>query len=456
MSAPTIGFIALGCAKATVDAERLLSALRAAGYHFARRAEDADLVIVNTCGFIEEAIEESLEALREALAGARYVIATGCLGARKAWLEAKLPQLTAVFGPEAYDEVLQTVFRLLPPPRIPDCTHLPPRSLRLTPKHYAWLKIAEGCNHDCSFCIIPQLRGPLRSRPLHEVVAEAEALVRSGAKELLVVAQDTAAYGMDLRHRTGFVRGEPMRTDILSLVDALSRLGVWVRLHYVYPYPFVDALVQRMREGKILPYLDIPLQHASHRILRRMKRPAAMSGEAMLERIARWRAMVPSLAIRSTFIVGFPGETDEDFADLLDFIEKAELDRVGVFCYSPVEGAAANAFADPVPKEEAERRAALLMQRQAEISRARLARRIGRVEPVLIDGRIDETTAVGRSPAESPEIDGVIAVEDQGQLKPGDLVQVKITDADEHNLAGVLVEADTCASLPHSTATPTG
>jgi len=435
---PAIGFVALGCAKANVDAERLLSALRAAGYRFVDRPEQADCVIVNTCGFIEEAVEESCAAIEEALRGCEHVIVTGCLGARAEALRKRFPQLAAITRAEDFAATLQAVARIAPPPQALDCAPEPVRRLRLSPRHWAWLKIAEGCNHDCSFCIIPQLRGALRSRPMDAIVEEARALVASGAKEVLLIAQDLAAYGMDLGHRTAFVSGRPMRTDILSLIDALSFVP-WLRLHYLYPYPVVDAIVDRMAEGRLLPYLDLPLQHASASVLRRMRRPVAASGDAMLARIERWRKKVPNLVIRSTFIVGFPGETDEDFEALLEFLRAARLDRVGAFVYSPIEGAAANALDDPVPAELAHERLQALMQLQEEISRQKLAQRVGRRERVLVDQRLDAETAIGRSAAEAPEVDGVIAIDDGGALQPGDWAEVEIVDADAHDLAARLV-----------------
>ena len=442
-SVPAIGYVALGCAKAQVDAERMLSALRAAGYRFVADPEEADLVVVNTCGFLVEAEEESFAAIGEALAACPRVVATGCLGTRAEKLRARFPELLGVFGPEAFTEALACIFEALPPPAAPQVEPLPRRELLLTPGHYAWLKIAEGCNHDCSFCIIPGLRGPLRSRPVDALVAEAGALAAAGVKELLVVAQDTAAYGMDVRHRTGFVQGRPVRTDLVHLVKELARIVPWVRVHYVYPYPLVDRLVEAMAEGIVLPYLDMPLQHASPKVLARMRRPR--HAERMLERLARWRRLVPELVVRTSLIVGFPGETDADFAMLLDFLRAAELDRVGAFVYSPVEGAAANRLPDPVPRALAEERLAELMRVQAGISRKKLARRVGKRVQVLVDARLDEQTAIARSYGEAPEVDGVIHVRDGGRLRPGAFAEVVIEDAEEHDLWAVPVEEAACA-----------
>ncbi len=442
-SVPAIGYVALGCAKAQVDAERMLSALRAAGYRFVADPDKADLVVVNTCGFIVEAEEESFAAIEEALAACPRVVVTGCLGARAEKLRARFPELLGVFGPEEYEKALSCIFAMAPPPVLPALEPLPRRELLLTPGHYAWLKIAEGCNHDCSFCIIPKLRGPLRSRPIGELVAEAEALAAAGVQELLVIAQDTAAYGMDLGHRTGFVQGRPVRTDLVHLVRELARIVPWVRVHYVYPYPLVDRLVEAMAEGIVLPYLDMPLQHASPKVLARMRRPR--HAEKMLGRLAQWRRLVPELVVRTSLIVGFPGETDEDFAMLLDFLRAAELDRVGAFIYSPVEGADANHFPDPVPRALAEERLAELMQVQAEISRKKLARRIGKRVQVLVDARLDEQTAIARSYGEAPEVDGVVYVRDGGALQPGMFAEVVIEDAEEHDLWAVPAKEAACA-----------
>ncbi len=433
---PRVGFVSLGCPKALVDSERILTRLRAEGYEIAPTYEGADLVVVNTCGFIEAAVEESLAAIGEALAENGRVIVTGCLGAKGTLVQRAHPQVLAVTGPHAIDEVMAAVHRHLPKPHDPFLDLVPPQGLRLTPRHYAYLKISEGCNHRCTFCIIPSLRGSLVSRPIGEVMREAEALVESGVKELLIIAQDTSAYGVDVKYRTGFWNGRPVKTRFADLVRALSGLGVWIRLHYVYPYPHVDEVLPLMAEGKVLPYLDVPFQHASPRILKLMKRPA--SSEDNLQRIRAWRAQVPALTIRSTFIVGFPGETEAEFQALLRFLEEAELDRVGCFAYSPVEGAAANALPDPVPEEVKEARRSRLMEVQARISRKRLSHKVGTRMPVLID-QVSARYALGRGPGDAPEIDGVVRVEGGSGLKPGDLVQVTITGSDTHDLRAVLV-----------------
>ncbi len=430
---PKVGFVSLGCPKATVDSERILTQLRAEGYLTVPRYADADLVIVNTCGFIDAAVDESLEAIGEALRENGRVIVTGCLGARAALVRERHPQVLAVTGPQATEEVLRHVHAVLPKPHDPYTDLIPPGGLKLTPRHYAYLKISEGCNHRCSFCIIPSLRGDLASRPVGEVLDEAEALVKAGVKELIVISQDTSAYGVDRKYRTGFWQGRPIKTRLLDLVQELAKLGVWVRLHYVYPYPTVDALVSLMAEGKVLPYLDVPFQHASPRILKAMRRPAA--AEDTLRRIERWRAICPELAIRSTFIVGFPGETEDDFQQLLDFLSAAQLDRVGCFAYSPVEGAAANALPDPVPDAVKEERRARLMTLQAQISRQKLKRRLGREMEVLIDAA-DGRRAIGRTYADAPEIDGVVHIAQGHDLKPGERVRVRISRADEHDLWG--------------------
>lgn len=433
-AAPRIGFVSLGCPKALVDSERILTQLRAEGYAIVGSYAEADLVVVNTCGFIEAAVEESLAAIGEALAENGRVIVTGCLGARAERLRAAYPELLAVTGPHAYEEVMRAVHAALPRPHDPRSDLVPAQGIRLTPRHYAYLKIAEGCNHRCRFCIIPTLRGRLVSRPLSEVLEEAERLVAAGVKELLVIAQDTGAYGVDLRYRTGFWRGRPLKARLPELARALGTLGVWVRLHYVYPYPHVDELVALMADGKILPYLDIPLQHASTRILKLMRRPAVSEGQ--LARIRRWREICPELTLRSSFIVGFPGETEDDFRQLLDFLEAAELDRVGAFAYSPVEGASANALPDPVPEELKQERLARLMEHQARISRARLARKVGRILPVLIDRIEADGTAIGRTPGDAPEIDGVVTIARAAALQSGMLVPVRISASSEHDLQG--------------------
>lgn len=430
-AAPRVGMVSLGCPKATVDSERILTRLRAEGYALSPDYEGADLVIVNTCGFIDAAVEESLQAIGEALAENGKVIVTGCLGARPQRILEEFPQVLAITGPHAEAEVLDLVHRHLPKPHDPFTDLVPPQGLRLTPPHYAYLKISEGCNHRCTFCIIPSLRGDLVSRPIHEIMAEAEALVESGVKEILVVSQDTAAYGVDLKYRTGFVDGRPVRQRLTELARLLGELGVWIRLHYVYPYPSVDELVLLMAEGKILPYLDVPFQHASPRILKAMQRPAVT--ERVLERIRRWREICPDLTIRSTFITGFPGETEEDFDLLLQFLEEAQLDRVGAFAYSPVEGAAANALPGAVPEEVREERRVRLLQWQEDISTQRLERWIGRRITVLVE-EVDEEGALARSSADAPEIDGLVIIPNGEDLQPGEFAEVLVTDCDVHDL----------------------
>lgn len=431
MTAPRIGFISLGCPKALVDSERILTKLRVEGYDLVPTYKDADLVVVNTCGFIDAAVEESLDAIGEALAENGKVIVTGCLGAREKEIRERHPQVLKITGAHAYEEVVAAVHEQLPPLHDPFVDLAPPQGIKLTPRHYAYLKISEGCNHRCSFCIIPSLRGDLVSRPIGEVMGEAERLVQAGVKELLVVSQDTSAYGLDLKYRTGFWNGRPLRTRFFDLAHALGDLGVWVRMHYVYPYPHVDEVVPLMAEGKILPYLDIPFQHSNPRILKLMKRPAC--AENNLERIRAWRAICPELTLRSTFIVGFPGETEEDFEDLLDFLDQAQLDHVGCFKYSAVEGAAANALPDPVPEEVKEERWARFMALQAQISEDRLQARVGRRELVLVDEVVEEG-AVARSRADAPEIDGQVFIDGATHLRVGDLVEVEIEEADEHDM----------------------
>lgn len=430
-AAPRVGMVSLGCPKATVDSERILTRLRAEGYALSPDYEGADLVIVNTCGFIDAAVEESLQAIGEALAENGKVIVTGCLGARPQRILEEFPQVLAITGPHAEAEVLDLVHRHLPKPHDPFTDLVPPQGLRLTPPHYAYLKISEGCNHRCTFCIIPSLRGDLVSRPIHEIMTEAEALVASGVKEILVVSQDTAAYGVDLKYRTGFVDGRPVRQRLTELARLLGELGVWIRLHYVYPYPSVDELIPLMAEGRILPYLDVPFQHASPRILKAMQRPAAT--ERVLERIRRWREICPDLTIRSTFITGFPGETEEDFDLLLQFLEEAQLDRVGAFAYSPVEGAAANALPGAVPEEVREERRVRLLQWQEDISTQRLERWIGRRITVLVE-EVDEEGALARSSADAPEIDGLVIIPNGEDLQPGEFAEVLVTDCDVHDL----------------------
>jgi len=434
---PRIGFVSLGCPKATADSELILTRLRAEGYEISGSYNEADLVVVNTCGFIDSAVEESLDAIGEALAENGKVIVTGCLGAKGNIVQQTHPKVLAVTGPHSTNEVMDAVHAHLPKPHDPYIELVPPQGVRLTPSHYAYLKISEGCNHRCSFCIIPSLRGDLVSRPIGEVMLEAEKLVESGVKELLVISQDTSAYGIDVKYRTGFWGGKPLKTRMTELAEALGSLrtsngvGAWVRLHYVYPYPHVDEVIPLMAEGKILPYLDIPFQHANPRILKLMKRPA--SSENVLQRIKLWRETCPDITLRSTFIVGFPGETEEEFEELLDFLEEAQLDRVGAFAYSPVEGAAANDLPDHVPPEEQNERLARLMQLQEEISTEKLTRKIGKTIQVLVE-EVDEEGAIGRSAADAPEIDGMVYIDDGQKLEVGEFVTVRVTDSDVHDL----------------------
>ena len=433
MSAPKIGFVSLGCPKALVDSEHILSRLRSEGYAISPDYQGSDMIVVNTCGFIDSAVEESLEAIGEALNENGKVIVTGCLGARGDMVKEAHPSVLAVTGPHALEEVMQAVHQYLPKPHDPFVDLVPPQGIRLTPRHYAYLKISEGCNHRCTFCIIPSLRGDLVSRPIGEVMKEAEALVKAGVKELLVISQDTSAYGVDIKYRTGFFEGRPVKTRMTELARALGSLGVWVRLHYVYPYPHVDELIPLMAEGKILPYLDMPLQHASSRILKLMKRPG--NSESNLERIRAWRKICPDIAIRSTFIAGFPGETEAEFEALLDFLEEAELDRVGCFPYSSVAGAAANSLPDPVPEEIKIERVERLMATQSAISERKLRAKIGNTLQVLVES-VDEEGAVGRSMYDAPEIDGLVYIPDAADLKAGEFATVRIADSDEHDLWG--------------------
>ena len=428
---PRVGFVSLGCPKALVDSERILTQLRAEGYAISPDYAGADLVVVNTCGFIDAAVEESLDAIGEALAENGRVIVTGCLGAKGDIVKQTHPQVLAVTGPHALEEVMQSVHAHLPRPHDPYTDLVPPAGIKLTPRHYAYLKIAEGCNHRCTFCIIPSMRGDLVSRDIGEVLQEAEHLVQSGVKELLVISQDTSAYGVDVKYRAGFWQGRPVRTRMVELAQALGSLGVWVRLHYVYPYPHVDEIIPLMADGKILPYLDVPFQHASPRILKLMKRPA--SAENNLARIQSWRQTCPDITLRSTFIVGFPGETEAEFNELLDFLGAAQLDRVGCFAYSAVEGAVANALPDPVPEEVKQERLARFMEVQAKISADKLQRKLGKTLTVLVDS-LENDTAVARSSADAPEIDGVVYIEDAKNLKSGNLCQVRIIRASEHDL----------------------
>ncbi|MDB5809303.1 MAG: Ribosomal protein methylthiotransferase RimO [Betaproteobacteria bacterium] len=430
-AAPKVGFVSLGCPKALVDSERILTQLRAEGYLVAPSYQDADLVVVNTCGFIDSAVEESLDAIGEALAENGKVIVTGCLGAKGSVVQDRHPQVLAVTGPHATDEVMRAVHAHLPQPHDPHIDLIPPQGVKLTPRHYAYLKIAEGCNHRCTFCIIPAMRGDLVSRPVGDVMQEAENLVKAGVRELLIISQDTSAYGVDVKYRTGFWGGRPLKTRMTELAAALGELGVWVRLHYVYPYPHVDEVIPLMQAGKILPYLDVPFQHASPRILKAMKRPA--NSENNLARIRRWRELCPGLTIRSTFIVGFPGETDEEFEQLLEFIEDAQLDRVGCFTYSAVEGATANALAGHVPEELKEERKARFMAAQAIVSTARLERKIGKTMRVLVDSA-NEKNVIARSTADAPEIDGIVHIKPTPGLTVGEFANVRITRSDEHDL----------------------
>ena len=432
-SAPRVGFVSLGCPKALVDSEQILTQLRAEGYAIAPSYDGADLVVVNTCGFIDAAVAVSLDAIGEALAENGKVIVTGCLGAKAggAFVRDAHPKVLAVTGPHATQEVMSAVHAHLPRPHDPFVDLVPKQGVKLTPTHYAYLKISEGCNHRCTFCIIPSMRGDLVSRPIGDVLQEAENLVKAGVRELLVISQDTSAYGVDVKYRTGFWQGRPVKTKMVELAKALGEMGVWVRLHYVYPYPHVDDVIPLMAEGKLLPYLDVPFQHASPRILKLMKRPA--NAENTLARIRAWRAICPGITIRSTFIAGFPGETDAEFEELLAFLDEAQLDRVGCFAYSPVEGAAANALPDPVSQDLREERQARFMHTQARISAARLTKKIGRTLDVLVDA-VDGNTAIARSSADAPEIDGVVRVAGGDKLKVGAFARVVVTGADAHDL----------------------
>lgn len=428
---PTVGFVSLGCPKALVDSEIILTRLRAEGYVISPSYEGADLVVVNTCGFIDEAIDESLDAIGEALAENGKVIVTGCLGAKGDIVAQNYPQVLAVTGPHAADEVMTVVHQHLPQPHDPFVSLVPPQGVRLTPAHYAYLKISEGCNHSCTFCIIPALRGPLVSRPVGDVLQEAEHLAQAGVKELLVISQDTSAYGLDVKYRTGFWGGRPVKTRLRELCEALAQFGIWVRLHYIYPYPSVDEVLPLMAEGKIVPYLDVPFQHANPRILKAMRRPAAT--ENTLERIRRWRELCPDLTIRSTFITGFPGETDEEFEELLNFLEAAQLDRVGAFAYSPVDGAEANALPGLPSAKVREDRRRQLMSFQEDISAEKLAAKIGRDLIVLVD-EVDDEGTLARSTADAPEIDGLVYLDGFFDAAPGDFLRVRVIDADHHDL----------------------
>ncbi|HWU75684.1 MAG TPA: 30S ribosomal protein S12 methylthiotransferase RimO [Rhodanobacter sp.] len=430
-AAHKIGFVSLGCPKALVDSERILTQLKVEGYEIVPSYGAADAVVVNTCGFIDAAVQESLDAIGTALNENGKVIVTGCLGKRDGLIREAYPDVLSISGPQDYASVMSAVHTALPPKRNKFIDIVPDTGVKLTPKHYAYLKISEGCNHRCSFCIIPSMRGNLVSRPVDEVLLEAERLVKGGVKELLVISQDTSAYGVDVKYAERQWRDKTYRTRMTELCDGLSELGVWTRLHYVYPYPHVDELMPLMAAGKLLPYLDIPFQHASPRILKLMKRPGNI--DKTLERINNWRKVVPELTIRSTFIVGFPGETDAEFEELLDFLREAKLDRVGAFAYSPVDGARANELPDPVPEELKEDRLEQFMAVQAEISAAKLQTRIGRTIKVLVD-EAGADGAVARSAADAPEIDGTVLIADGQKLKPGQFVEVVVEDAGEHDL----------------------
>jgi ribosomal protein S12 methylthiotransferase len=439
-----VGFVSLGCPKATVDSEHILTQLRAEDYDIVANYQDADLVVVNTCGFIDDAIEESLDAIGEALHENGKVIVTGCLGAKGDIVQNAYPDVLAVTGPHATDEVMDIIHTHLPPLHNPYVNLVPPQGIRLTPHHYAYLKISEGCNHRCTFCIIPSLRGDLVSRPVNSVLNEAQRLVDAGVKELLVISQDTSAYGVDVKYKTEFWDGRPVKTRMTELCEALSSLDIWIRLHYVYPYPHVDEIIPLMNENKILPYLDIPFQHANKRILKAMKRPA--SSENTLQRIKQWRDLCPDLTLRSTFIVGFPGETEAEFQELLDFLDEAQLDRVGCFSYSAVEGATANELENPVAEEVKQERLARFMEKQAAISAERIKRHIGKEMFVLVD-EIGESGAVARSAADAPDIDGIVYIPDiseasitEAGLKPGDFVRVLIEKTDEHDMWACLIK----------------
>jgi ribosomal protein S12 methylthiotransferase len=434
---PAVGFVSLGCPKALVDSERIITELKLRGYSIAPGYREADLVVVNTCGFIASAIDESLDAIGEALHENGRVVVTGCLGVHPDRIRERHPKVLAITGPHATQEVLAAVNAHLPQPHDPRIDLLPPQGIRLTPRHYAYLKISEGCNNRCSFCIIPQLRGPLASRRIDDVMREAEALVAGGAKELLVISQDTSAYGSDIRYAPGEWRGETRASRFIDLARALGELGVWVRLHYVYPYPHVDGVIALMAAGRVLPYLDIPFQHGSPTVLKRMRRPA--HAEDTLERIAAWRRECPGLTLRSSFIVGFPGETEAEFGELLDWIDAAQLDRVGCFRYSPVEGAAANGIAPAVPDEVMEDRHARFMARAGAISAARLARRVGQRLEVLVD-RIEEGIAIARTAGDAPEIDGLLRFAADATTRAGEFASVEVTGADTYDLRGCLAQ----------------
>jgi ribosomal protein S12 methylthiotransferase len=435
-SAPKVSFVSLGCPKALVDSERIITRLRAEGYELTRRHEGADLVIVNTCGFLDSAKAESLDAIGTALAANGKVVVTGCMGAEPESITERFPNVLAVTGPQQYESVLDAVHRAAPPRHDPFVDLVPPEGIKLTPRHYAYLKISEGCNNRCSFCIIPKLRGDLVSRPAADVLGEAEKLVAAGVKELLVISQDTSAYGVDIKYASSAWKDREVRAKFIDLARALGDFGVWVRLHYVYPYPHVDEVIALMADGKVLPYLDVPFQHASPEVLKRMRRPAAQ--EKTLERIARWREICPDLTLRSTFIVGFPGETEEEFAFLLDWLDAAALDRVGCFKYEPVRGAAANELGQPVPDEIKAERYDRFMQRQQAISARRLRRKVGSRQPVIID-EVGPSVAKGRTRGDAPEIDGTVYVAARRPLRVGEIATVKIERADAYDLHGTAV-----------------
>nr|WP_293389086.1 30S ribosomal protein S12 methylthiotransferase RimO [Nevskia sp.] len=438
--APKVGFVSLGCPKALVDSERILTQLRAEGYETVGNYDAADVVIVNTCGFIDSAVEESLDAIGDAMAENGKVIVTGCLGARRELIEAKFPDLLSITGPQDYKGVMNAVHLAVPPQHDPFMDLLPPQGIKLTPRHYAYVKIAEGCNHKCSFCIIPSMRGKLRSRPVDEVLIEAQKLARSGVQELLVISQDTSAYGLDLKYAKRTFREREYETRMLDLCRGLANLDAphkpWVRLHYVYPYPHVDAVIELMAEGLVLPYLDVPFQHAATSVLKRMKRPAA--AENTLRRLEAWRAIAPDITVRSTFIVGFPGETEAEFETLLDWLDEAQLDRVGAFTYSPVDGATANALPGAVPQEVMDERLERFMTRQAGISAAKLQKKIGRTIEVLID-EVGPDGVIARSQADAPEVDGRVILNTMPKLRPGQRIMAKVTSADTHDLYATIV-----------------
>jgi ribosomal protein S12 methylthiotransferase len=428
---PKVGFVSLGCPKAGSDSERILTQLRAEGYDISKSYQDADLVVVNTCGFIDSAVKESMDAIGEAVKKNGKVIVTGCLGAKKEIIEETYPNLLAITGPHSLNEVMTAVHAHLEKPHDPFSDLVPPQGIRLTPKHYAYLKISEGCNHRCSFCIIPSMRGDLVSRSIDDVMTEAETLVNSGVSEILVISQDTSAYGVDMKYRSGFWHGRPIKTKLYDLAEALGSLGVWIRMHYVYPYPHVDDMIPLMSENLILPYLDVPFQHASPRILKLMKRPA--DSQNNLQSIQRWREVCPDITIRSTFIVGFPGETEAEFDELIHFLEEAQLDRVGCFKYSPVDGASANLLEGQIPEDVKEIRLQKFMETQARISQKKLANKVGQILTVLVDGHQGDY-AIARSKADAPDIDGKVYLRDGKLLKPGDFVDVKIESYDQHDL----------------------